>query len=68
MYGYQMNKRDSEIIADQLMQDGHIIVNDESVDDVVILNTCSVREQAEIKEIGKFVIYLELSGKTQILK
>ena len=52
-YGCQMNERDSEIIAAQLMHDGHTIVNDESVADVVILNTCSVREQAEIKAIGK---------------
>lgn len=48
-----MNERDSESIAAQCIQKGHQIVPDEKVADIVILNTCSVREQAEIKAIGK---------------
>jgi tRNA-2-methylthio-N6-dimethylallyladenosine synthase len=48
-----MNERDSEAIASILQHAGHVIVADERVADVVILNTCSVREQAEIKAMGK---------------
>jgi tRNA-2-methylthio-N6-dimethylallyladenosine synthase len=48
-----MNERDSEMILAQLQRAGHMIVLDENVADVVILNTCSIREQAEIKALGK---------------
>jgi tRNA-2-methylthio-N6-dimethylallyladenosine synthase len=48
-----MNERDSEMIAAQLQQIGHAIVDREEAADVVILNTCSVRRQSEIKALGK---------------
>jgi tRNA-2-methylthio-N6-dimethylallyladenosine synthase len=48
-----MNERDSEAVAVMLAMEGHQIVQDESAADVVILNTCSVRELAEQKAIGK---------------
>ena len=52
-YGCQMNERDSEDVAYKLKEKGYEIVSDEKVADVVLLNTCSVREQAELKAIGK---------------
>jgi tRNA-2-methylthio-N6-dimethylallyladenosine synthase len=52
-YGCQMNERDSEAIAARLQRAGYEIVEDEGAADVIILNTCSVREQAEIKALGK---------------
>ncbi|MDR1432829.1 MAG: tRNA (N6-isopentenyl adenosine(37)-C2)-methylthiotransferase MiaB [Puniceicoccales bacterium] len=52
-YGCQMNGRDSEMISAQLRDAGHEVVSDENVADVAILNTCSVREQAEIRALGK---------------
>lgn len=52
-YGCQMNVRESEQLALDLRAAGHEIVNSEKEADVFILNTCSVREQAEIKAIGK---------------
>lgn len=52
-YGCQMNVRDSEQIISELQLAGHKIVESENEADVFILNTCSVREQAEIKAIGK---------------
>lgn len=52
-YGCQMNVRESEQLSLDLRTAGHIIVNTEDDADVVILNTCSVREQAEIKALGK---------------
>lgn len=48
-----MNERDSESIAAQCIHNGHQIVYNEKDADIIILNTCSVREQAEIKAIGK---------------
>jgi tRNA-2-methylthio-N6-dimethylallyladenosine synthase len=52
-YGCQMNERDSELVAHDLVQNGYELVNNESGADIVLLNTCSVREQAEKKAIGK---------------
>ncbi|QYY36780.1 tRNA (N6-isopentenyl adenosine(37)-C2)-methylthiotransferase MiaB [Ruficoccus sp. ZRK36] len=52
-YGCQMNERDSEAVAAMLRTRGYSIVDDEAEADVVLLNTCSVRDQAEQKAIGK---------------
>ena len=52
-YGCQMNERDSESAAAMLAEAGHQIVRTEKEADLIILNTCSVREQAELKAIGK---------------
>ena len=52
-YGCQMNERDSEQVARDLQDRGHTLVNNEVEADVILLNTCSVREMAERKAIGK---------------
>lgn len=52
-YGCQMNERDSEQVARQLIARGHEMTPKEGEADVVLLNTCSVRDQAEQKAIGK---------------
>ena len=52
-YGCQMNERDSEAVAAMLRGKGYTMVADEDEADVILLNTCSVREQAEQKAIGK---------------
>ena len=52
-YGCQMNERDSEAVAAQLVAKGYSLAPSEDVADVVLLNTCSVRDMAERKAIGK---------------
>jgi tRNA-2-methylthio-N6-dimethylallyladenosine synthase len=52
-YGCQMNERDSEAVAAQLVAKGYTLAPSEAVADVVLLNTCSVRDFAEQKAIGK---------------
>ena len=52
-YGCQMNERDSEAVAALLRNRGYSIVDSDVEADVVLLNTCSVRDQAEQKAIGK---------------
>ncbi len=52
-YGCQMNERDSEAVAALLRGRGYRIVQDEDTCDVLLLNTCSVRDMAEQKAIGK---------------
>ncbi len=52
-YGCQMNERDSEAVAAQLVAKGYVLAASEHVADVVLLNTCSVRDNAEQKAINK---------------
>jgi tRNA-2-methylthio-N6-dimethylallyladenosine synthase len=52
-YGCQMNERDSEQVAYSLIARGYERVDSEVEADVVLLNTCSVRDMAEQKALGK---------------
>ncbi|MEC8115021.1 MAG: radical SAM protein, partial [Planctomycetota bacterium] len=48
-FGCQMNELDSELVRSQLSALGYVFTDDRTQADVVIYNTCSVREQAENK-------------------
>lgn len=48
-FGCQMNVSDSERVATSLSAKGFEIIGDEASADVVLINTCSVREKAEHK-------------------
>ncbi len=52
-YGCQMNERDSEAVAAQLVARGYQMAPSEATADVILLNTCSVRDSAEQKAFGK---------------
>ena len=52
-YGCQMNERDSEAVAAQLVAKGYTLAPAETGADVILLNTCSVRDNAEQKAIHK---------------
>jgi tRNA-2-methylthio-N6-dimethylallyladenosine synthase len=49
----QMNERDSEAVAAQLVAKGYALAQSETTADVVLLNTCSVRDLAEQKAMNK---------------
>jgi tRNA-2-methylthio-N6-dimethylallyladenosine synthase len=46
-YGCQMNFSDSEVVASILSQDGYETTRNMDEADVILLNTCSIRENAE---------------------
>ncbi len=52
-YGCQMNERDSEAVAAQLVARGYTLARSEAAADVILLNTCSVRDMAEQKALHK---------------
>ena len=52
-YGCQMNERDSEQVAHSLVERGYERAANETDADVVLLNTCSVRDMADQKALGK---------------
>ena len=51
-YGCQMNEHDSERIAGLLESDGFSQADDLDAADVVVLNTCCIRENADNKLYG----------------
>ena len=55
-----MNERDSEHVAQSFVERGHTLTTSEQDADVILLNTCSVREQAEQKAIGKMGLMRKL--------
>lgn len=52
-YGCQMNELDSEIMAGILSSRSLVQVEDENEADLLIFNTCSIRDLAERKVMGK---------------
>ena len=62
-YGCQMNVRDAEAAEALLQRGGHVVAATEDAADVVIVNTCSVREKAEAKALGK--LGLLVAGKRE---
>ena len=52
-YGCQMNEHDSEKIAGMLEEIGYSATDELEQADLIFLNTCTVRENAELKVFGK---------------
>ena len=52
-YGCQMNDRDTEQVARMFTEGGYTHTADEKDADAILVNTCSVRDQAEQKALGK---------------
>jgi len=66
-YGCQMNERDSEQVAQMLMSRGHTITGEAEEADVVLVNTCSVRDLAEQKALGKMGMLRSLSRNRPVV-
>lgn len=52
-YGCQMNERDSEQVGQTFSERGYTLTLREDEADAILINTCSVRDQAEQKALGK---------------
>ncbi len=48
-YGCQMNFSDSEIVASVLSAEGYMTTSDYREADLVLINTCAIRDQAEVR-------------------
>ncbi|MDM8161014.1 tRNA (N6-isopentenyl adenosine(37)-C2)-methylthiotransferase MiaB [Labilibaculum sp. K2S] len=62
-YGCQMNVADSEVVASIMEHDGFIITKNREEADVILVNTCSVRENAETRVRGRVQGFSELKKK-----
>ena len=52
-YGCQMNVADSELIQGVLGREGYVPTEDPAAADVILVNTCAVRDHAEQRVLGR---------------
>lgn len=62
-YGCQMNEHDTEVMAGIFMQLGYTSTEIIEEADVVLLNTCAIRENAENKVFGELGFLLKYKRK-----
>ena len=63
-----MNDRDSEAVAQDMKNSGYALTKEEAEADVILFNTCSVRDQAERKAMGKIGLMVRNLKKKPDLK
>ena len=56
-YGCQMNVNDSQVAASILVNEGCTITEDIHQADVILVNTCSVRDNAEKRVLGRLEVF-----------
>ncbi|MDR0545008.1 MAG: tRNA (N6-isopentenyl adenosine(37)-C2)-methylthiotransferase MiaB [Odoribacteraceae bacterium] len=62
-YGCQMNAADSEVVAAILEHEGYTRVEEKFEADVILVNTCSVRENAEQRARGRVQGFAEVKKR-----
>jgi tRNA-2-methylthio-N6-dimethylallyladenosine synthase len=67
-YGCQMNVSDSEVVASILAKDGYTPVRSAEEADLVLLNTCSIREKAEYTVLQRINEMNNLKARNKGLK
>ena len=68
-YGCQMNVADSEVVASVMSTDGYVITENIDEADAIFVNTCSVRDNAEQRVVGRLQYFnsLRRNKKTLII-
>lgn len=66
-YGCQMNVADSEVVASIMQMDGYTLTDKIEEADAVLVNTCSVRDNAEQKIYGRLQYFQSLKKKKKSL-
>lgn len=66
-YGCQMNVADSEVVASVLNMDGFEITNQVADADLILVNTCSIRDNAEQKIISRLQFFNSLRKRNKSL-
>ena len=62
-----MNVADSEIVASILNNEGHSLVKDIKIAEIILINTCSVRENAEIRVQGRLNVFRQIKKENHDL-
>jgi tRNA-2-methylthio-N6-dimethylallyladenosine synthase len=67
-FGCQMNEADSRYIADRAASSGYEIATDPAAANVVVLNTCTVRDNAERRAYGRMAHFKALKTADPAMK
>ncbi len=62
-YGCQMNVADSEVVATMMSMAGYEVTDDDNLAAAVLINTCSIRDNAEQKIYGRITYWNSLRRK-----
>lgn len=62
-YGCQMNVADSEVVASVMETVGYMLWDKITEADAIIVNTCSIRDNAEQKIFGRLQYFSSLRKK-----
>ncbi|PZX14536.1 tRNA-2-methylthio-N6-dimethylallyladenosine synthase [Breznakibacter xylanolyticus] len=62
-YGCQMNVADSEVVASVMEMDGYRVVESHEGADAIFINTCSIRDNAEQRVLGRLAELTSLKKK-----
>ncbi|MCK5823267.1 MAG: tRNA (N6-isopentenyl adenosine(37)-C2)-methylthiotransferase MiaB [Bacteroidales bacterium] len=66
-YGCQMNVADSEVVAAIMEEDNYSITNNINDADVIFINTCSIRDNAEQRIWGRLNVFNQIKKKKKDL-
>ena len=66
-YGCQMNVADSEVVASIMQMDGFALTDKITEADAIFVNTCSIRDNAELKVINRLKYFETLKRKNKKL-
>lgn len=58
-YGCQMNTNDSEVVVSILKEQGYTLAPSLDAADVILVNTCSIRENAETRVFGRLQVFAQ---------
>ncbi|GAC1444461.1 MAG: tRNA (N6-isopentenyl adenosine(37)-C2)-methylthiotransferase MiaB [Vulcanimicrobiaceae bacterium] len=67
-YGCQMNEADSQYIADRAAASGYVVTGDAAEANVVVINTCTVRDNAEKRAYGRMAQFKKLKTADPAVK
>ncbi|MDR1974034.1 MAG: tRNA (N6-isopentenyl adenosine(37)-C2)-methylthiotransferase MiaB [Bacteroidales bacterium] len=67
-YGCQMNFADSEILISILKDNGYTSIDDYRNADLILVNTCSIREHAEQRVFNRLNEFISLKKRNPFLK
>lgn len=66
-YGCQMNVNDSEVVASILIDNNYSITDLIHKADIILINTCSIRDNAEVRVLGRLDFFANLKkGKPSL--
>ncbi len=67
-FGCQMNVNDSEVVVSVMRDNGFVLTADPENADVILMNTCAIRENAEKKALNRLMHFIQEKRKRPGLK